>query len=63
MTATETPLASPCISVCALDDEDICIGCFRSAKEITLWRTMTNAERRQVIARAGERSRHNNPFV
>jgi hypothetical protein len=25
----------PCIQVCLLDKEDICVGCYRSAEEIT----------------------------
>ncbi|MCK9505539.1 MAG: DUF1289 domain-containing protein [Porticoccaceae bacterium] len=63
MASGESPMPSPCISVCALNDDDICIGCFRSAREITLWRTLSNVERRQVIALAKERSRQNNPFA
>lgn len=46
----ERPLASPCVQVCALDDEDICIGCQRNVAEITRWSRMDNAERRQVLA-------------
>jgi len=54
---------SPCISVCVLNDDDICTGCFRSAKEITFWSRMNNDEKRQVLAKAGERSRRDNPFA
>lgn len=46
----ERPLASPCVQVCALDDEDICIGCQRNVAEITRWSRMDNTERRQVLA-------------
>jgi predicted Fe-S protein YdhL (DUF1289 family) len=28
---------SPCIAVCVLDEQDICIGCYRSAVEIADW--------------------------
>ena len=35
MQSQERPVASPCVHVCALDDEDICIGCQRSVAEIT----------------------------
>ncbi|MFZ3152725.1 DUF1289 domain-containing protein [Pseudomonas sp.] len=49
MPAQERPVASPCVHVCALDDEDICIGCQRSVAEITRWSLMNNAERRQVL--------------
>ncbi|MEQ5837737.1 DUF1289 domain-containing protein [Marinobacter sp. R17] len=43
------PVRSPCVSVCALDEDDICVGCQRSADEITRWSGMTNDERRDVM--------------
>lgn len=49
MSEQERPVASPCVQVCALDDEDICIGCQRNVAEITRWSRMDNAERRQVL--------------
>nr|WP_090443513.1 DUF1289 domain-containing protein [Pseudomonas benzenivorans] len=49
MMDAERPLASPCVHICALDEEDICIGCQRSVAEITRWSRMDNAERRQVL--------------
>ncbi len=54
---TERPLASPCVQVCALDEDDICIGCQRSVAEITRWSRMDNAERRQVLVLCHERAR------
>ncbi|WP_375162891.1 DUF1289 domain-containing protein [Pseudomonas sp. LS44] len=53
----ERPVASPCVSICALDDEDICIGCQRSAAEITGWGRMDNTERRQVLHLSHERAK------
>ncbi|MDZ4335728.1 MAG: DUF1289 domain-containing protein [Pseudomonas sp.] len=49
MQPQERPVASPCVHVCALDDEDICIGCQRTVAEITRWSLMDNAERREVL--------------
>ncbi|BES71906.1 hypothetical protein RE428_29240 [Marinobacter nanhaiticus D15-8W] len=40
---------SPCVSVCALDENDICIGCQRTADEITRWSQMSDEERLQVM--------------
>ena len=54
---------SPCISVCVLDEDDVCTGCYRTAKEITFWSRMSNEEKREVLAHADKRSRINNPFV
>lgn len=53
----ERPVRSPCISVCALNEEDICEGCFRSGMEISRWGTMSNDERRQVLKSCTERAR------
>ncbi len=46
---------SPCVSICWLDESDICKGCYRSADEITDWR-MSNAEgKREILRRAAQR--------
>ena len=60
---SEKPVASPCVQVCALDEADICIGCQRSAAEITRWGRMDNAERRQVLARCNERAHAQGQFL
>ncbi len=57
MNDAEKPLRSPCVQVCALDEQDICIGCQRTAGEITRWGRMDNAERRLVLQRCLERAR------
>ncbi len=57
MQSQERPVASPCVHVCALDDEDICIGCQRSVVEITRWSLMDNSERREVLMRCHERAK------
>lgn len=48
---------SPCVSVCALDENDICIGCQRSGDEILRWMSMTNEERRDVLRKVAEREK------
>ena len=51
----ERELASPCISVCLLDEQDICLGCYRSAGEITDWFMASPAEKRAILERARDR--------
>ncbi len=46
---------SPCINICALDERDICRGCFRSRAEIGAWTGMSAAEQWQVVERAEQR--------
>lgn len=46
---------SPCVSVCALDADDVCIGCHRTVDEIMRWTRMTNDERREVLNNVARR--------
>ena len=44
-------IASPCVMVCAVDGESgLCLGCFRTLKEIAGWRALNDAERAAVMA-------------
>jgi predicted Fe-S protein YdhL (DUF1289 family) len=53
---------SPCISVCVLDEKDICTGCYRSADEITDWFMASDEQKREVLRRARERMQSNSTF-
>ncbi|MDO8862014.1 DUF1289 domain-containing protein [Haliea sp. E1-2-M8] len=48
-------LASPCISVCLLDESDVCLGCYRSAEEITDWFMASPQEKQEILDRARDR--------
>lgn len=47
--------ASPCVSICALDEDDICTGCYRTATEITDWFMADDARKRAILAASRER--------
>ena len=57
MTEVERPVASPCVNICALDDDEVCSGCQRTVAEITRWSRMTNVERREVLVLCHERAK------
>jgi predicted Fe-S protein YdhL (DUF1289 family) len=42
-------IPSPCISNCCLDEQDVCLGCFRTLKEIIRWGEADDQERRQIM--------------
>ncbi|MCG7201436.1 DUF1289 domain-containing protein [Marinobacter pelagius] len=46
---------SPCVSVCALDENDVCIGCHRTGDEILRWTQLSNDERREVLRKVAKR--------
>ena len=49
------PVKSPCIEVCSLNNEDVCIGCYRSAKEIIEWFSAPNERKREILAEIDQR--------
>ncbi|MGK2915081.1 MAG: DUF1289 domain-containing protein [Porticoccaceae bacterium] len=61
-TGNEQPPSSPCVSICLLNVEDICTGCYRSGAEIRDWMSLDHSERRQILLRASARRREVNPF-
>ena len=52
---SDEEIRSPCISVCVLDENDICMGCFRSAEEVTDWFMAGDEEKRAIMQRVEQR--------
>jgi len=42
---------TPCISQCELDENDICVGCYRSAVEISDWMYKSDDEKIDIVIR------------
>ncbi len=61
--AVTQAVGSPCISICALDANDVCVGCLRTAAEITCWSQAGDAERKTILADCMQRAAKNNPFI
>jgi len=49
-----TPV-SPCIQVCTLDDNQVCIGCGRTVDEIIDWTRMTAVQKWAVLTLSAQR--------
>ena len=41
--------ASPCVSICTLDEAEICLGCGRTLREIACWSTYSKEQQWQII--------------
>ncbi|MEM9173121.1 MAG: DUF1289 domain-containing protein [Pseudomonadota bacterium] len=50
------PPQSPCISLCTLDEADICMGCHRTVDEIIDWTMLDDAGKNAVLERVRERA-------
>ena len=49
-------IPSPCINICKMDaGNGLCIGCFRTIDEITVWSRVTDAQRATILAAVTQR--------
>ena len=46
---------SPCVRNCCLDQEDVCVGCYRSLQEILRWSEASDDERKEILAHCQDR--------
>ncbi len=44
---------SPCVDICTLDDDDLCVGCGRSLDQISRWALMSREEQWAVVESLG----------
>ncbi|QDX26657.1 DUF1289 domain-containing protein [Sphingomonas suaedae] len=44
-------VASPCIGVCRIGQDDVCQGCRRTLEEIADWSIASDDRRRAILAR------------
>ena len=52
-----TAITSPCVKICVIDDaRGVCVGCRRTLDEIARWGSMSEDERRRVVALLASRS-------
>lgn len=49
------PPLSPCIRHCCLDDNDICIGCYRSLTEILKWSGASDETKLNILELVSDR--------
>ncbi len=52
---------SPCRRHCCLDDQDTCVGCYRTLSEICGWSEYSDSEKRAVLKRVEARRRQRAP--
>lgn len=42
-------IQSPCIRACCLDQQDICLGCYRHIDEIVGWQNRSEEEKKKIL--------------
>ncbi|MDD2744336.1 MAG: DUF1289 domain-containing protein [Rhodocyclaceae bacterium] len=44
-------ITSPCINICQMDASNgLCLGCFRTIEEITVWSRVDDLQRANILA-------------
>lgn len=56
MTNPSSKPQSPCISICTLDEQNLCLGCLRTLDEIIDWTMLDDQQKHAVLARVAERT-------
>lgn len=51
----EPEITSPCVRKCCLNEQDICLGCYRSLNEIIDWAAADSVTRQRYLANAAQR--------
>jgi uncharacterized protein len=46
---TESSVPSPCVDICRLDAQGLCVGCRRTLQEIAEWPGAGDARRREIL--------------
>lgn len=55
--AGSAPVPSPCVDVCELDDNNLCMGCFRHSDEIMAWPSLDSEGKRKILGNIEQRRR------
>lgn len=54
-------VSSPCVRNCCLDDDDVCVGCFRTVEEIVEWGEASEQRRGDILKIAEKRKQQKGP--
>ena len=49
-------MKSPCVRVCSLNKQSICVGCGMTIKDIRIWRSASDEEKREILRQSSIRA-------
>ncbi|MEM0910366.1 MAG: DUF1289 domain-containing protein [Pseudomonadota bacterium] len=47
--SNENKIPSPCVRICSLNENDICLGCYRTLDEIISWSASSIDEKNLIL--------------
>ncbi len=55
MIKPQNNITSPCIGICAVNEDNICLGCYRNLDEISDWLNFDDTKRAEILTHCYER--------
>ncbi|MCB5160667.1 DUF1289 domain-containing protein [Marinomonas algarum] len=55
MPESKPQMTSPCVSICLLNDDDVCVGCYRTGQEISVWGRLDYDAQYEIMKKVRER--------
>jgi hypothetical protein len=52
----DAAVPSPCVDICRLDQQGLCVGCRRTLDEIAEWSRASEARRREILSQLALRA-------
>ncbi len=49
-------MKSPCVRVCALNEQNVCVGCGMTVRDIRTWRSASDEEKREIHRQSSMRA-------
>lgn len=57
-------IMKPCLRQCCLNEEDVCLGCFRTFDDMLQWNKVNTEEKMKMLEMAEQRRKeHNKKFL
>lgn len=54
---------SPCVNICFLEDNDVCVGCYRHSDEITEWAEASVQRRKEILEKCFQRRKESGAIL
>ena len=48
-------IKSPCVRICALDEQRTCVACGMTVRDIRIWRSVSDQEREEIVTESSLR--------
>ncbi len=48
-------MKSPCVRICSLNEDNVCVGCGMTVRDLRIWRGANDEEKQQIVTESSLR--------